>query len=319
MDNILTTINDFFTKDMLRKLIALFFALLVWISVKNTIGVEKVLQEKIQVTFSLPPDLVMSNMIAQKVRLKVRASERLLSKLNHESFTINIPIKQAQYKRNEPLNIIVAPSDVTAPLGVTVVAVEEARVTAHLDQIISKRVKVVEQFTGSQAGYTTGKVTLIPSEVTITGPSNSLELKQSISTEPIPLTHMMENFQFEAKLAPTKSIISTSKSTVLAKVEILKSVDSTTINNIPIRILNSSMNSEKFDIKLDQELVNVDISGAKSEVELVKSDQVKAFLDISSLNEPGSYKVYVDCSISRSKAMIKDITPAVIKVTITEK
>ena len=319
MDNVLNSVTNFFVKDILRKLIALFFGLLVWISVKNTIGVEKMLQEKIPVTFTLPPNLVMSNQTVQKVRIKVKASERLLAKLGPDSFSVNLSIKLAQYKKNEPLNIIVNPSDITAPLGVTVVAVEESRVMAYLDQVISKRVKVIGQFSGSQIGYTTGLVILTPSEITITGPSSSLELKESVFTEPIPLNHMTENFEFESKLSPTKGIISTSESTILAKVEIIKSVDSIAITEIPIRILNTSENAEKFDIKLDKEQVTVVIEGVKSVVELVKSDQVKAFLDISSFTEPGSYKVIVDCSISRSTATIKNISPAVIKVTITEK
>lgn len=319
MIKLFRAILDFFVKDIVRKLISLTFALLVWISVKNTIGVEKLLQEKVPVVFSLPPNLIMTNTTPQKVRLKVRASERLLAKLQPGDFTVNVPIKFSQYKKGKPLNIRVTPSNVSCPLGVTVVSVEDAGVIAYLDKIISKPVKVIPIFSGEQDGYTTGMVKLVPSEVIVSGPSSSIEPMQTIETLPIPLAHMTESFEYETKLVFSKPVISISKSSVLAKVEILKSIDSFTLTDIPVRILNTTENAERFDIKLETETVNVLISGSKSDVELVKSDQVKAFLDISSLNEAGSYKVDVDCSISRSKAVIKDVTPGIIKVTITEK
>jgi len=319
MSDMFHLLPDVITKDFLRKLIALFFALLVWISVKNTIGVEQILPGQIPVTFSLPSDFVMTNKTQQKVTIKVRASERLLNRLRPEQFTINLPIKASQYKQNEPVSIIVKPTDVTTPLGVTVVGVEMGRVMAYLDRIISKKVTVIHQFEGSQEGYTTGKVTLTPSEVTITGPSNMLETRESINTQPIPLAQMTDSFEFEPKLALNDSILTISKSSVLAKVEILKSYDAVTFNSIPIRVLNSTENAERFDIQLDKDAANILISGTKSVIELVKSDQIKAFLDISNLKEPGSYNVNLDCSISGSAASIKHVTPPSVKVTLTEK
>jgi len=170
MDGIISWLPELITRDFLRKLIALFFALLVWISVKNTIGVEEMLPGEIPVNFSLPAGFIMSNDDPQIVHIKVRASEKRLSRLSEQQFSANIHIKESQYKKDEPINIMVKPSDLTAPFGVTVVSVENPLVVAYLDRIISKNVKIMPQTNGGMEGYTKGKITLTPSEVTITGP-----------------------------------------------------------------------------------------------------------------------------------------------------
>jgi len=130
---------------------------------------------------------------------------------------------------------------------------------------------------------------------------------------------MTEDFEFEPKLSLSDSIISASKSSVLAKVEIIKSFDEVTFNSIPVRVLSTPEIAKKFDIKLYSEVINVLLSGTKSNIEMVKSDQIKAFLDVSNLVEAGTYNVEVDCSISGSTVTVENRTPAIIKVTLTEK
>ncbi len=66
-------------------------------------------------------------------------------------------------------------------------------------------------------------------------------------------------------------------------------------------------------------LVNVQVSGTKSEVELVKYDQVKAYLDVSTLKGVGTYNVNVDCSVIDSPVTISNVTPMQIKVTLNKK
>lgn len=308
-------------EDSTRKLIAFIFAAIVWISVRNTIGVEQMVPEGIPVNFSLPNDLLLTNTSEQRVLIKVRASEKRLSRLTPENFTITLPIKEEQYEAGKPLNLTVTPADVQAPFGVTVVDIEKEQVVAYLDRIISKKVAVVPQFTANKDGFTTGKVIIIPPTVTIMGASTLIEGKTTVKTEPIPLEGMMDSFDFDPLLSTDKSIMSISKSRVLAKVEIIKQTDNITFNSIPVRVLNSSSQADKFSFSLNTNTVNVRISGIKHIVELVKSDQIKAFIDISNLNEAGSYNVNVDYSISGTgkNIIIDSITPSLIKVTLTEK
>ncbi len=312
------TLPHYFRKDFLRKLISLVFALLVWISVKNKIGIEQMLLGEIPVNFELPGDLIMSNE-SQSVRIKVRTSEKRLASLSPHDFRINIPVREQQYSEDEPLNIIVKATDVTAPYGVQVVGVEQARVIVHLDRIISKKVKVHPHFTGGQEGYATGKVTLIPAVITITGPRAILAEKERVNTEPIPLDHMTASFEFEPKISINNNIISTSDITVLAKVEILRSLDTVSFNSIPVRILSTPEVSQNFDIKLESEYVNVQISGSKSDVELVKYDQVKAYIDVSTLKGVGTYSVNIDSSVIDSPVAISNVAPMQIKVTLNKK
>jgi YbbR domain-containing protein len=311
----------FISNDFPRKLIALFFALLVYFTVNYKIGDEGKIQG-VPVKINIPNSLVSMEEGAPKVTLDVRASSRNLKKLTSASFSVRVYVNESKYVSNEPYPVKITPQDVNAPLGVKVVKVEPDEILLTLDRNISRKVPVkakLERTSKLPEGYTAGEVKLTPEEITITGPGRQVDKIKSMFTEPIPLDKTTtESFDFFIPLAVTSSVIKMNPPKVMAQVEIVREEEKKLFRSVPLKILESS--SEK---NLKAELittphVDINVVGSKTKLKLMKASQLKAYLDISSFDKPGVYNVDVGCWTLVENVKVDSIYPPQVQVKLTQ-
>ena len=311
----------FFKNDVLRKAIALFFAILFYFIVISRLGVEEQISN-IPVDIDLPTTLVNIGDQNPKVSLIVRGSKGILKQTNRSSLKISASVKLSEYISGEVYTLRLDASNVSAPLGVNIVRIEPRDLLLNLDRKASKKVKVVPSFTNKDAlpqGYAVDKVSFQPSEVMVAGPESILEDIDSVKSAPIPLSSsLIDSFDYETKIVNERSI-SITPGKAKARVEIIRQSKTVTIENIAIKVLEAPNKAGKFKVELlSSPHAAVTLSGLKSTIDLLKNTSIKPYIDISSLDTAGTFSVNVACWInSKDKIIVKNIYPDKVQVKIT--
>lgn len=310
---------DFIKADFLRKIIALGLASLVWISVVNKIGVMSKIA-RVPVILSVPKNLILMDEEPPRVTLKIVASEKRLKQLYPTNFIIRKQIDEKRFVPGEPYELSITSEEIKAPVGVNVVEVEPNSVFVNLDKVVSRVVKVKPKINGAPpSGYTVTKVSLAPNEVTMTGPDNLVGGIEQIQTKSITLDKTtVESFDFPISLQNKYESITITPPRVMAQVEIRKEFEERKINMIPIRVLEPSGEAPLSVIPLSTPHVEVTLAGLKSVVENVKPDQIKAFVDLSPFDKPGSYNVPVNCWLTISNATVKKVSPSEVMISLAK-
>jgi YbbR domain-containing protein len=314
-------IPAFFKNDILRKAIALFFAILFYFIVISRLGVEEQISN-IPVDIDLPTTLVNIGDQNPKVSLIIKGSKGILKQTNRSSLKVSASVKLSEYISGEVYTLRLNPGNVSAPLGVTIVRIEPRDLPLNLDRKTSKKIKIIPTFTNKDSlpqGYAVDKVSFQPSEVMATGPESILEKMYNVKSAPIPLSSsLIDSFDYETKITNEPSI-SITPGKVKARVEIIRQSKTVTIENIAIKVLEAPGKAGKFKVELlSSPHAAVTLSGLKSTIDLLKSTSIKPYIDISSLDTAGTFSVNVACWInSKDKITVKNIYPDKVQVKIT--
>jgi YbbR domain-containing protein len=317
----LAWIPGFFKHDILRKAIALFFAILFYFTVISRLGVEEQISN-VPVNIDLPTTLVNLGQLSPKVSIIIKGSKGILKQINRTSFKIKSKVKLSDYIPGEVYTLRLNNNNISTPLGVKIVRIEPRDLLLNLDRKVSKKVKVIATFANKNAlpqGYAVDRVSFQPSEVLVAGPESILEKIYSVKSAPIPLSSsLIDSFDYETKILKEPST-SISPKKVNAQVKIIRQSKTVTIKNVAIKILEAPNKAGKFKVELlSSPHVAVTLNGLKSTIDLLKNDSVKPYIDISSLDTAGTFSVNVACWInSKDKIIIKNIYPDKVQVKIT--
>lgn len=317
-ENIANMTPGFLKTDILRKLIALFFAILVWYSVAHKLGKEKQISG-VPVNVVLPENFISTGPIPP-VTLRVNAREGVLSRLYGSDFSVRVTVKSIPDAIDDKtIYLNLHTDDVNAPAGVVVMDIQPQKVPCSVDRMISKAVKVKERFSGKLLfGYKTGKINIIPSEVTLTGPERLISKWQMVNTRPILLDDKVyENFEYDVDVESLPKGISVKPQQVKVYVEISKEMKEKEVKGVPIKILEYPGDKQLQVALLSNPHVAVSISGSKKIINSLKPEKIKAFIDLSPFKQPGTYNVQVDCWIGGEDSItIKNIAPKQVSVSI---
>lgn len=312
-------IPGFIRHDFPRKLIALFFAVLVYYIVSYKIG-KSVKVQGVPVNIAVPAELVNMDSTVPKVTVTLRGSERRLSRISPADIKIKVKVDESKFMPELPYNLRINPEDVKTPLGTRVVSIVPSEMLLLLENKISKPVEIKAKFNSVRnlpKDYAVGKVKLNPSSAMVTGPKSIVEKIQVISTSPIPLDKTtVDNFDYRVKLTGNYNDVKITPEAVTAEVEIVKEYLSRTFKTIPIRILRSTGNSRLKAEFVSTPHADVVVSGVKGQIMQLKPKLIKPYVDISGLDKPGNYSVGVHCWVDFQDVSIKSIYPKQVQVKL---
>ena len=306
--------------DFWRKLIALSLALISYFFIQFKIGDENHFKS-IPVKINLPPKLINLDQQIPRVTVTLRGSKSKLNKFSNSDIRIVANVEEKKFTAGMPYNLKLTPDDVTVPFGFTVTKIAPSELVLNLEEVIQKKVSVKPVFDAKQLpnDYIVGKITVIPPEVWISGASSLIKNIESVDTEAIPLQNQTESFEYSAKLQSSSNYKLTLKQ-VTVKVEILKYLDTRTINTVPIKVLRPS--NESSDVKvelLSSPNVDVTINGPQSKVNIIKPAMLKPYIDISDLEVPGKYTITVGCYIGIDGVKLVSLFPKQVTVKLSRK
>ncbi len=316
--------------DFVRKLLALLLALIVYAAVTDKMGVERDIHNvavDIPAVLTLPgaPNPVTLLKIEgrnPKVKIRVRGSERILKNLSDYDFTIPGPVfKPEGYVPGAPYQLHLSPSDVKGPSRVQILSVEPEVLPVDFDvqEVKSVRIRAVfDPGSPLPEGYAVRKVAFSPQEVRVTGPRLALAKLKSLQTKPIPLAGITQSFDYSAEVADSLPGLKVSPERVFVQIDVAQN-KSLTFSLLPLRMLDDSRKNDcEF---LSSSRVDVTLSGPKDQLALLKQEDVKPYIDISSLKQPGIYNVNVEIGygVKNNAFRIVKIQPSNIKVKISKR
>ena len=308
-------IPGFIAHDFWRKLIALFFAILVWDRVTTRIDDTQKLRG-IPVHISMPEGFVIIDDALPKIDVTVKGSKRRLNRLTPGDIESKVYISHPHVGQNR---IFIAKKNIKAPKGVSIAGIEpENYITVNLDEKVTKQVPVKLKYSGSLLdGYALNTLHIIPETVTVYGPKSQVEKINSVNTRNIVLTkENVDDFEYQANIRNESKNISIIPKDVHVKIEIYRKYISRTFNSIEIKPFGYLPKGRHLVIQPDH--ADVTIEGEKNEVELVTPEQIKLCIDLSRIDKPGEYTVNVKCWMTNSKLSAKEIDPHTVNIIITE-
>jgi len=306
--------------DFLRKFIAVFFAVLVYLMVANKIGTEEKISN-VPVDIELPGSLI--NLDARKptISVTVRGSKKNISGIGAMDIKVKAEVVENKYITGFPYLLKLSIDNIKTPFGVTAINFDPKEIPLSLERNDSKKVMVEQKFDSIQflpKDYAVGKIKINPAEVLIIGPQSIIGEIKSIQTRPIPLDNQtIESFEYQAPLSVPDSIkVSPVKVTV--QVEIVRNYITRIFKSVPIRMLQSPDDRELLKVEL-LSTPNADITvyGPQSKVSLLKPEEVKSYIDVSSLQESGSFSSEVCCWLNDPEIKVKNIYPEKVKLKLT--
>jgi YbbR domain-containing protein len=310
-------------RDFWRKTIALFFSLIVYFTVLHKAGKEEIVRD-VPVSLTVPAALVSMDETPPKVSLRIRASDRNISRISPTEFHIDIKIEERKFTPGAPYTVKITPQDIKTPYGVDVVKTDPAELLINLERNISKNVLVKPKLSPPSMlpdGYIIGGVKVNPPEVRVTGPASIVDKLDFVSTVTIPLDKSAyENFEYTASVVPGGNLVKSSPQKVSAHIEIVKEEVSSIFRSIPIRILEAAQGgggamTAEF---LSAPNVDVSVSGPKGKIQAMKPELIKAYIDLGSIEQPGVYNVDVGCWTGVPGVEVKSVYPQKVQIKLTK-
>jgi len=306
------------TQDFLRKAVALFFALLIWVSVSSNVRDEDIVLKNVPLAVKYDPNVVVLRDSAKTVDVSLRGSRRRLEEVSSQDvqIAVQVPadIHEGVYYYGVGLS---AKSNVRhAPPGVRVTGIAPDRVELHIDRLVTKsNVSVKVEYVGSlREGYEVVRATPVPATVVLKGPHRDLLDITAVSTEPILLDDtIVQDFTVTARLVTIPGVLMTE--TVRVELAIGRRSTSRTLHGVPLSVLVDPAAGLRVEGPLPQ--MAVTLRGPKASLDELTELSVCPFLDLSSITSPGRYRRQVNTWLTGASGVIAEAAvPASVEVTL---
>ncbi len=178
-------LKEFFFKNKILKVMALTFAIALWILVEG--------EKRTEVGFliplefrNLPKDMVIIGKPVKEVEVRVLASKKVMSKLSPMQLSASIDLSTAKQGIN---NFIVASRDIKTPKGTEIIKANPSSILIHLETVITKLVPVKVKLSGSTAGgFNVKDISIEPDSVVLFGTQSALKDINEIYTDQMDIT-----------------------------------------------------------------------------------------------------------------------------------
>ncbi len=165
-------------------------------------------------------------------------------------------------------------------------------------------------------GFVLDGYELSRNNVNVFGDSGKLSKVQAIDTEPVDISSLQEDSEINAKLSLPDGInVEDGDNVVKVKFKIKKD-DNATKNitcNVQIKNLNDAFLTETENLT-----ANVTVVGAQAALDKVSSDNINVVLDLSNLNEPGTFNYTPQATlVNASNVSISDVGS--VKIVVKKK
>lgn len=303
-------------QDYPRKLLALLFAVMLYLGVSGKIFETKSLPG-VPVEVTLSPDLIFATGQKNQVTVTVQGSERTLKAINPEDFTGSVYVGPEHGIGGDVYVVHLRPDMFKHRTGAKVVKCQPLRL--HLQRRISKRVQVKVQFSGRLSEeFRSGEVRCIPAEVMVSGPELTLNSFNTMFTEPIPLSETVrDSFEFESKLI-VPADLQVNPGRVMVQVDIAKNLEQRRFAGLPVRLMSGGDASLKAALEGAARTADVLVSGGPARLSVLTKDDIRLYADLSDIRQPGIYTVPLRSNCTVEGVSVKAVTPGEVKVKVVK-
>ncbi len=194
----------FFKEDLHRKMIALFFALLIWYFVNRHISeVETFKNITVHVSSASSDHIVVS--VSKTISIELRGPKEILNRLESKDIQVSV-IGNFTTGINE---VLIKEDDIKLPSGIKVEKIDDRRVSVDVDTIEEKDVNVRLRYNNKLSpNYELAVEPYVkPDLVTVRGPSRVLAKIPYLDTKTITIDSRRTNdFRVTTKVIPIENI-----------------------------------------------------------------------------------------------------------------
>ena len=306
---------SFLTRDLPRKAVAVFFAIMIWLAADSQLHEFQSFRD-VPVSLNYDASRLAVERRTQTATVTLRGARRRLSRVQTSDILVKaeVPVVAEGVYQCE---IRLTADNVKAPPGTRVDGLVPSTLTVQVDRMVSKSVPVKIKETGELApGYRVVQRALTPPTVQATGPSRVMEGVEQVFTEPVPLDEtIVQNFDVggvAVALAPT---VHCTPATVRVAYEIAKFTGMQNFNELPVLVL-AVRGTEGLRVK-PLPAVSVMLSGPKASLESLHASDVRPFVDLSRATAPGRYPCPVHVWVDPVyKLSVEQVLPADLEVEI---
>ena len=299
--------------DWIRKLIALFFAVLVYYAGSERI-MEDMVWEDIPVEVQIPEGLVNTNEKPIFVTLHVSGSKQ--SFRNREKLVGHVTVYERNFKSGEPYRITIAPENFPSVKGITVEKVHTRDQVQYLSlqRKKTRSLPVQVKYSGSGAPDYVYEASVIPQNVEVTGPEGSMNDITYVMTEPVPMdASLTESFSYVAKLQkPTGLVLGTES--VQVRVLVRHNITERKFSGIPLHIQYAAGSPRRCDLPVHT--VDVVVRGPQELVNKLSPARIHTFVNLADSQDEQSSKLAVRGYVDTETVEVKGIEPSHVEVKI---
>ncbi len=303
------------TEDWPRKLTALFFAVLIWLSVNNQLQDHIVLQG-VPVVLEYDPNSVIPESDMFTVDVKVRGQSNILQTL--QTSDINIRATIGPVTQDMPFySVPLSPDNASSPFGTKVVEIVPNRIQVGIDRIVRRQnVNVAPRFKGSlPKGYARARTKVFPRTISLRGPSKIVQDMGEVTTKPITLDESLDaDFEREVSLERIPKV-SFGTETVHVTVEVSRSSIERPFSELPLHLMLPPGNLLRT--AEPPPTISVTLRGPQIVLDELKPTDIRAFVDVSDITNPGRYRVPVQVWVEAGDNVSREsVFPAMVEIEL---
>jgi YbbR domain-containing protein len=190
-------IRGIFLENITLKASAAVLAVILWFFVVSKGQTEISLNVPIEYS-GIPSGLEISHYEVKSANIVVRSHESLSRNIRQD--TVRVSVDMSKAKKGEGI-FSLRKDDVRLPYGASVVRIDPLSVKVLFEETVSKKVAVMPDVTGTpEKGYYLKSVEVSPAEMAIEGAKSVVRKVATVSTEPIDITGLTEDFKQDVML-----------------------------------------------------------------------------------------------------------------------
>jgi YbbR domain-containing protein len=225
-------------KDLLVKILSLFFAVFLWYFVAGEDRVDMTVKVPVEIV-NLPHHLIISNQFKNELEVTVSGARSLIRGIDKKNVIRSIDLTEAT-----PGNMAVRNGldSIKFPRGIKTIRIQPTNITLLLDQLVQKDIQIKYATSGELSdNYILESIKIDPDHLTVSGPSETFKDIQILKTEPIDLASLTNSTtkQLHLKLAADLAKL-TGESAVTATIKIKEKFHNKDVENIIIAAIGTA-------------------------------------------------------------------------------
>lgn len=272
--------------------------------------------------FVVPVDVVsdgavcVAGEVPRAVKLAVRSTPENFSDISEKDFTAKIDVTSFSRSGVYSVPITIGFSDKILSLDSVDTRAQPESARVALEEKAMRHVPLSPSISGDVAhGYEIAAVSVEPSSLRVVGPRPSVEAARSIATEKIDVSGISKPAEFTAGIDNINSLLQIDGEKCKVKVDVRALEMTRSFMDVPVKAM---FLDGALEITSRAPSVSFDIDGAVPLLEGWTLDDGAAFVDCSSIKQPGSYDLPVKISLpSQFKVSLKSAESA--RVTVAAK
>lgn len=304
--------QDKLPKNLILKLVSLFFAIFLWYFVVGEDKIDTTIYVPLEIT-NLPQDLVISNQFRKQLEVTINGPRGLVRSVASQHITRPVDLTNAQ-----PGNHVIknTPESIKLPNGVQIQNIRPANITLTIDRLLKKELPIKPVLKGNPAnGFEVAAIIANPKTLGLTAPASTLGKEAFLPTELIDMTGRNANFNTQVALNVREEITELIGEPVISVSILIKEKQVVReFSGIPVEF---NHEAERTTYRLDHYQVNIETELPYSMANKdAQNFHFKATINADKL-PPGSHELPVKIISSQQSIKITKVVPARIKIDIS--